>query len=905
MQILNSLSIQKSTLIYSEPKPVTANSILVYNPSLYANNTLSLFDFSSISGNTGTIANDAWHEISYEPPKMFFDGFDDFIYTTTQYVNPQVFSLSFWYRTAFKDGKKIVGFENTRTGVSNSYDRQCYVGTNGHLYFGVNDAGTSKYATYNVDTSDYMWRHVVATFSNVTKVMQLFINGQLFTTTSLVNAAEVNTGYWRIGGYKASGWTNAADGFFGGEISFPSIYHRVLTVDEVKQLFYANNYLFTSKQAKLGYTGGLQQFVIPDNVYSIDVALAGAQGGNGSSGQTGGLGGNVFTKLSVTPGQILQVSVGGYPGTSSTPKFGGGGLGQPSNTTGGAGGGYTGIFNSTTINQANVLAIAGGGGGGAGNPTSDGNYTGGAGAASGSSGSGSRGNQPANEVTNYGTNYGFGGTLTAGGAAGTAFDINVFVPQAGSALQGGDGGYVAGFNGGAGGGGGYYGGGGSAAGGRASGGGGGGSSYSDSYAYNGVTNTGDGYATISWFTQQPDYEPGFRYYKWRILNTKTASSIVQVSEFGFTQNNCIQRNDVNEITNPGGSNIPSATEGCNKLMDYNLGTKWVDGSIIGNLYSDVIFDYGVSQKRRYYGYTWATANDNTGRDPAEWVLLGSNDDSTYYVLDFISGYSATSSRITWTDLRTIDGGMRTASFSYTGAEQSWTSPDGISNIWVLAAGAKGGDGSTGRPGGKGAVIYTKVTITPNTTYKIVVGGSTNSVTAVYGYGGNGGTDGDSTNNGGGGGGLSGIFTTSVSTANAIVVAGGGGSGGGNPTYGRGGSAGELSTGAGSLGGYNVTYSNTPGKGGTQSAAGIAGTPFDSNTVNPTAGSDVQGGNGGSTNINSWNGGGAGGGGYYGGGGGAAGGAATGGGGGGASYSAGTVIYSSLNNTGNGYLTICY
>ena len=905
MRILNPLSIQTSTLIYSEPKPVTANSILVYNPSLYANNTLSLFDYSSTSGNTGTIANDGWHETSFEPPKIYFDGNDDFIYTTTQYVNPQVFSLSFWYRTPFKDGTKIIGFENQRNTLSSSYDRQCYIGTNGYLYFGVNDGGTSKYATYDVDTSDYMWRHVVATYSNVTKVMQIFINGQLYTSTSLVNSAETNTGYWRIGCYRTSGWTNGADGYFNGEITFPSIYHRVLSPDEIKQQFYANNYLFTSKQMKLRYTGNIQTFKVPDNVYVVDVALAGAQGGNGNGGQVGGLGGNIFTKLSVTPGQTIYVSVGGHPGTSQTPLLGGGGFGQANASIGGAGGGYTAILKSTTINQSNILAIAGGGGGGAGNPTANGNYTGGKGAANGSSGSGSNGNEPSSEVSSYGTNYGRGGSLTAGGIAGTAFDTNSIAPQAGSALQGGNGGFATIYNGGAGGGGGYYGGGGSAAGGRASGGGGGGSSYTDSYANYGVTNTGHGYAVISWFTQQPDYQNGFRYYKWRVTETKTAGSIVQASEFAFTQNNCLQRYDVNDITNPGGSSSPTATEGCNKLMDYNLGTKWVDGNLPSLTYSDVIFDYGTNQKRRYYGYSWATGNDIAGRDPDSWILMGSNDNSTYYVLDLVKDYGATATRQVWTDLQTIDGDMRTASFSYTGAEQTWTVPDGITDIWVLAAGAKGGDGTTGRPGGKGAVIYTKVTVTPNTTYKIVVGGNTNSTTALYGYGGNGGTNGNSLNNAGAGGGLSGIFITSVSTANALVVAGGGGSGGGQPTYGAGGAAGALSTGAGSLGGYSATYPNVPGKGATQSAAGAAGTPFDTNSVNPTAGNDIQGGNGGSTSNTGFSGGGAGGGGYYGGGGGAAGGDATGGGGGGASYSTGTIIYSSLNNTGDGYLTISY
>ena len=75
---------------------------------------------------------------------------------------------------------------------------------------------------------------------------------------------------------------------------------------------------------------------------------------------------NITTTLNVTPGQILYVVVGGFPGQSTTPKYGFGGSGGSGTNYGGAGGGLSGLFTSSSPANANALVVAGGGGGGGG-----------------------------------------------------------------------------------------------------------------------------------------------------------------------------------------------------------------------------------------------------------------------------------------------------------------------------------------------------------------------------------------------------------------------------------------------------------------------------------------------------------------------------------------------------------
>jgi hypothetical protein len=204
------------------------------------------------------------------------------------------------------------------------------------------------------------------------------------------------------------------------------------------------------------YTGANQTLVVPAGVTSLVVDAYGAQGAPSIDGTpgVGGLGARVQTTIAVTPGETLDVIVGGS-GTSG--GFGGGGPISPGVIAGG-GGGLSGIFRMGTP----LVVAAGGGGGGTGT-------TGGAGGAGGGETGADGGAGFSGSLIGGG-----GGTQLAGGTAGAG--LNVGLPLQGGPGDGGT------FAAGGGGGGGFFGGGGGA--GSSSpvpdsgSGGGGGSSYS-------------------------------------------------------------------------------------------------------------------------------------------------------------------------------------------------------------------------------------------------------------------------------------------------------------------------------------------------------------------------------------------------------------------------------------------
>ncbi len=246
---------------------------------------------------------------------------------------------------------------------------------------------------------------------------------------------------------------------------------------------------FSSAQTVVNYnTGGTYTWTVPNCVQSVDVVVAGAEGG----GVNGGNGAVVTATISVTPGQVLEISIG-EQGGCPTAGFGGGGSGQPSGIglSSCAGGGYSAI-SLAPGGLMNAIAVAGGGGG-----TGGGDQV----------GMGGNGGCPIGGTGE--TTYGYGGnggTSTAGGSGGTPWTSGGGTGGSGSFGQGGAGGVDVGYgnNPGGGGGGGYYGGGGggsdnisltSFAGG---GGGGGGSSLVPTGgSCSSGTNTGNGYVTFT------------------------------------------------------------------------------------------------------------------------------------------------------------------------------------------------------------------------------------------------------------------------------------------------------------------------------------------------------------------------------------------------------------------------
>jgi Glycine rich protein len=225
----------------------------------------------------------------------------------------------------------------------------------------------------------------------------------------------------------------------------------------------------------------------------------------------------------------------------------------------------------------------------------------------------------------------------------------------------------------------------------------------------------------------------------------------------------------------------------------------------------------------------------------------------------------------------------TTTFSYTGGEQTFTVPAGVTSVRVVATGGRGGAGPAAA-GGVGAVMTADVAVTPGQVLYVEVGANGTSFSSPCcspsfnggGAGGNGTTD------GGAGGGASDVRrlarTAPGSLGSRLVVAAGGGGGG----RGAGGAAG--------MGGGSCQGCGAAGGAGTASTGGSGG---GSGSGSGARGQQGVGGSGGSPAV-SGGGGGGGGGGYHGGGGGAAALAGGGGGGGGSSFAVGGG--SSVRNT---------
>ncbi len=117
------------------------------------------------------------------------------------------------------------------------------------------------------------------------------------------------------------------------------------------------------------FTGSIQAFTVPCGVTSITIDAYGAQGGNGAlggnstSGGVGALGGYASGTLAVTPGQVLNIFVGGA-GTTPAGGFNGGGNGGANNAGGGGGASDVRLGGIAANNR--IITAGGGGGGGRG-----------------------------------------------------------------------------------------------------------------------------------------------------------------------------------------------------------------------------------------------------------------------------------------------------------------------------------------------------------------------------------------------------------------------------------------------------------------------------------------------------------------------------------------------------------
>jgi len=273
---------------------------------------------------------------------------------------------------------------------------------------------------------------------------------------------------------------------------------------------------------------------------------------------------------------------------------------------------------------------------------------------------------------------------------------------------------------------------------------------------------------------------------------------------------------------------------------------------------------------------------------------------------------------------------------FTGGEQNYTVPCGVTNLTIDAFGAKGANGTSGANnsiggiGGFGGHAQGVLTVTSGQALSVFVGGQASGGLGGYNGGAIGGGSGP-TLTGGGGGGATDVRLGGNAVSNRILVAGGGGGGGTvgcqspNANGGNGGAGG----GGNGSNGNNATEGNLSAGGGS-GAVGVNGGAFGigCNGFYGLVGGDAVGelgGNGGNASscccfsFFSIPGGGGGGGGYLGGGGGGGGTAGdvgcnidskgAGGGGAGGTNFVGSAFTSPVTvngvNNGNGYIVFSY
>jgi hypothetical protein len=657
------------------------------------------------------------------------------------------------------------------------------------------------------------------------------------------------------------------------------------------------------------YTGAVTTWTVPAFVTSINVTARGAQGG--SNGGTGGQGAIITGTLAVTPGQVLSLLVGQQP-TGGT-------------FSGGGGGSFVAL--GATVATATPLIVAGGGGGatsGTGGNAStavNGNGplpgTAGNGAPTASCGGGGGGffTSGANDFL-VAPNIATGGAgFRQGGAGGTFTGYQSGGFGGGSAAN-----YYGSCNMQGGAGGGYSGGSGQNSGVGLTTGFGGGSFNSGTSQSNTVGNTGNGQIVISWNVSA-------------VAGCVSTSRIPVTLTVGTIPTISAQPNVPAAICGPTGlSTVTATATGSTAIQWFKNGSPLTETAPYSGVTSNTltitdatVAENAASLSAVFTGtapgctitsnaviFTVATlpASPSPVTATPASICVGQNSNlnavsAGNYIQWFdaatggtlltnsLSGANYNVSPVSTTTYYAQSntgspGGIGTQTFSFTGANQTWTVPVGVTSITLDARGAQGGTVANGQ-GGNGGRLQGTLAVTPGQVLNVFVGGTTTTLTGGF----NGGANGGNSTSARGGGGASDVRIGGIALANRVFIAGGGGGGGENcftPNNNNGGLGGGLIGGTGFQCGLQTDY---VGFGGTQSAGGATNVLC---CLYGVAGTLGNGGAGTATY------GGGGGGGYYGGGGGA-----YGGGGGGSSFSgtATSVTHTQGFQSGNGQVILSW
>ena len=224
------------------PRPTDAYGQTVYdeNPDLYwrLNETTGpTAQDASVNLSNGTFAGGVTYgaasTVTDAPARaVTFNGSTGTIGSDAQFSNPTVYSEELWFKTATSAGGKLIGFGDTKSGLSSNYDRHLYMDTTGKLNFGTYN-GAANVITSPTAYNDNKWHHAVVTQSSAG--MRLYVDGAQAASGSVTDA-QAYSGFWRVGGDRS--W--AASNYFAGSIDEVAVYSFALSQAQVRAHYIAS-----------------------------------------------------------------------------------------------------------------------------------------------------------------------------------------------------------------------------------------------------------------------------------------------------------------------------------------------------------------------------------------------------------------------------------------------------------------------------------------------------------------------------------------------------------------------------------------------------------------------------------------------------------------------------------------
>ncbi len=144
------------------------------------------------------------------------DGSTGWAETTTEYNNPESFTVLVWLKTSYSGA--LLGFSSVQEPYTPYFsDRLLWVDSTGKLVWGVYDGADDEVTSpAPVDTGNWVFAAVTVGAAGVT----MYLNGSQVASNSAYTAADDFLGWWTLGWAYTSGWSDVPTyNFFTGSLA--------------------------------------------------------------------------------------------------------------------------------------------------------------------------------------------------------------------------------------------------------------------------------------------------------------------------------------------------------------------------------------------------------------------------------------------------------------------------------------------------------------------------------------------------------------------------------------------------------------------------------------------------------------------------------------------------------------